>query len=221
MDEDAGGAPVCLAHLLVAGTPVDPGTARDVARFRKAERARLMEARRRIPAADRAALTAALEEALAGVVTPRPGLRIAAYWPIRGEPDLRGWMGRAHAAGATVLLPVVVARDAPLVFRAWHPGCAMERGIWNIPVPAAGAEAVPEVVISPLVGVDDGCFRLGNGGGYYDRTLARLDPPARAIGTGFADCRMPTIFPMPWDIPMDSVVLADGTVRHRAGDGSA
>ena len=54
------------------------------------------------------------------------------------------------------------------------------------------------------------------GGGYYDRTLARLDPLPRVIGVGFAGCRIPTIYPMPWDIPMHDVVLADGTVQHRA-----
>jgi 5,10-methenyltetrahydrofolate synthetase len=110
-------------------------------------------------------------------------------------------MEEAHTSGATVLLPVVVAKSAPLIFRVWNPGCAMERDIWNIPFPADGAEMTPEAVISPLLGVDKGCFRLGNGGGYYDRALARLDPPARAIGVGFPRCQMPTIFPMPWEIP--------------------
>jgi 5,10-methenyltetrahydrofolate synthetase len=141
-------------------------------------------------------------------------MRIAVYWPIRGEPDLRGWMERAHAAGATALLPVVVKKSAPLIFRNWSPGCAMDRGAWNIPVPAEGRTITPDVVVSPLLGVDDACFRLGNGGGYYDRTLAEMDPLPRVIGVGFPDCRIPTIFPMPWDIPMQVVVLADGSVRH-------
>lgn len=91
----------------------------------------------------------------------------------------------------------------------------MERGIWNIPVPASGRRAHPDIVVSPLLGVDKACFRLGNGGGYYDRTLAALDPQPQVIGVGFPDCRMPTIFPMPWDIAMDVVVLADGSIEHR------
>ncbi len=215
-EEETGGSPACFAHELVEGQPVDPETARDVARFRRAERARLMEARRRMSSSDRARAAETLARAVDQLVTPEAGMRVAVYWPIRGEPDLRGWMTRAHDTGASVLLPVVIRKAEPLVFRLWSPGCAMERGIWNIPVPAEGKEKRPDVVVAPLVGVDRDCYRLGNGGGYYDRTLAGLDPLPRVIGVGFADCRVPTIYPMPWDIPMHSVVLADGTVQHRA-----
>lgn len=213
-DGDSGGSDPCFAHLLVDGKPVDTATMRDVARFRRAERARLMDARRRIATPDRAAMTTRLSEALETIVAPKRGICIAVYWPSRGEPDLRDWMAKAHDAGATLLLPVVVEKDAPLVFRVWLPGCAMERGVWNIPVPAKGETMKPDVVISPLLGADEACFRLGNGGGYYDRTLARLDPMPKVIGVGFADCIIPTIFPMPWDVPMDTVVLADGSVCH-------
>ncbi|WP_116597179.1 5-formyltetrahydrofolate cyclo-ligase [Primorskyibacter marinus] len=215
-DGDSGGSDPCMAHLLVDGNPVDPATMRDVARFRSAERARLMDARRRISTPQRAAMTTKLSRTLETIVAPQQGMRIAAYWPIRGEPDLRDWMARAHDAGANVLLPVVVKKNAPLIFRDWSPGCAMERGVWNIPVPAKGEAMKPDVVISPLLGADEACFRLGNGGGYYDRTLALLDPMPKVIGVGFADCIISTIFPMPWDVPMDIVVLADGSVCHRS-----
>lgn len=215
-DGETGGSDPCMAHLLINGQPVDPGKMQDVSHFRTAERARLMEARRRISTPERAAMNAILISAIDTIVAPQRDIRIAVYWPIRGEPDLRGWMTRTHGAGATVLLPVVVEKDAPLIFRDWSPGRVMHRGVWNIPVPADGTEMVPDVVISPLLGVDKACFRLGNGGGYYDRTLARFDPLPKVIGVGFSDCVMPTIFPMPWDIPMDTVVLADGSVRHRS-----
>ena len=215
MEDDLGGSPACFAHQLIDGHVVDPGAARDVARFRKAERARLMEERKRISSADRATMTQILVEALTNCVMARPGITIAVYWPIRGEPDLREWMAQAHVAGATVLLPVVLEKSAPLVFRPWTPGCAMERGIWNIPVPRDGPELCPDVVVAPLVGVDRECFRLGNGGGYYDRTLARLVPHPLIIGVGWPNCAVSTIFPMPWDIPMDCVVLANGTIRQR------
>lgn len=216
MEEDEkGGSDACMAHLLVDGTPVDPRALQDVSRFRKAERTRLLDARRRIPTSARAAIDAKLSTLVEALVAPHNGMRIAVYWPIRGEPDLRGWMAGAQDAGATILLPVVRERNAPLVFRVWSPGCTMERGLWNIPVPADAVETVPDIVIAPLLGVDDACFRLGNGGGYYDRTLARLDPLPKVIGVGFSDCVIPTIFPMPWDVPMDSIVLSDGSVRHR------
>jgi 5-formyltetrahydrofolate cyclo-ligase len=214
-DDDIGGAEPCLAHLLVDGHPVDPETLRDVARFRTAERARLMKARQKLSVAEHAAASAKLTAMLKTRVCPQQGMRIAVYWPIHAEPDLRDWMAKAHTAGAAILLPVVTEQHAPLSFRSWQPGCAMRRGVWNIPVPASGAEAVPDLVISPLLGVDETCFRLGNGGGYYDRTLAHLDPRPKVIGVGFSHCLMPTIFPMPWDIPMDSVILSDGTVFDR------
>lgn len=213
-DEPGGGAEPCFAHLLVDGHPVDPGTARDVARFRRAERARLLAART-LSSDERAAATAALIAGLDRVVTPAAGMVVAVYWPIRGEPDLRSWMNAAHAAGARVCLPVVVEKHAPLAFREWSPGCRMTRGFWNIPVPAEGEACLPDIVVAPLVGVDEACYRLGNGGGYYDRTLARLEPAPRVVGVGFAGCLVPTIFPMPWDVPMDEVVLSDGTHLQR------
>ena len=113
-----------------------------MARFRAAERARLLEARRHLSVPRRAEETLNLAVKLETLVAPQQGMRIAVYWPIRGEPDLRDWMAKAHAAGVTILLPVVAEKDAPLSFRAWQPGCAMARGVWNIPVPARGAEAV-------------------------------------------------------------------------------
>ncbi|MGR3633418.1 MAG: 5-formyltetrahydrofolate cyclo-ligase [Limimaricola soesokkakensis] len=213
-DDPAGGTAPCFAHLLVGGHPVDPETARDVARFRRAERARLM-ATRALCSQERAQATNALIEGLHRIVTAKPGMTIAGYWPIRGEPDLRSWMVANHLAGARIVLPVVVDKCAPLEFHAWSPGCRMTRGLWNIPVPAGGETLRPDIIVAPLVGADEALHRLGNGGGYYDRTLAALDPPPRAIGVGFAGCLMPSIFPMPWDMPMNAVLLSDGTYRER------
>lgn len=215
MEEDsAGGSPACFAHLLVDGHPVDPETARDVARFRRAERARLLKLRT-LCAEDRERATACLIEGLDRLVAPRAGRTVAVYWPIRGEPDLRPWMCRVHEAGAQILLPVVTAKDAPLEFHTWSPDCRMARGIWNILVPASGEPRRPDVVIAPLVGVDETLHRLGNGGGYYDRTLARIETSPRTIGVGFAGCQLPTIYPMPWDVPMDEALLSDGTHLKR------
>ena len=74
--------------------------------------------------------------------------------------------------GGTVALPVVVEKARPLIFRAYRPGDRLEKGVWNIPVPADGAAVTPDIVIAPLVGFDGGKFRLGYGGGFFDRTLA-------------------------------------------------
>lgn len=216
MDEDDRAESVpCFEHLLVNGQPVDPQALADVAVFRKAERQRLYARRRMLATADRAASEAVIARALDAVLGDTGGRAIAAYWPIRGEPDLRGWMTSAHRRGARLALPVVVERDAPVAFHVWSPGCAMQRGVWNIPVPLGTVAVTPDIVISPLLGVDDALYRLGNGGGYYDRTLARLTGPRLVVGVGHGVARMATIFPMPWDVPMDVVLLGDGTVLHR------
>ncbi|SFQ68152.1 5,10-methenyltetrahydrofolate synthetase [Roseivivax halotolerans] len=208
-ENESGDAP-CFGHLLVGGHPVDPDTARDVARFRRAERASLVAARA-LPSVEREMATDALIDGLDRIVALAQGMTVAAYWPIRGEPDLRPWMRKVYDAGAHVLLPVVIEEQAPLEFRTWSPDSRMARDVWNILVPADGAPRRPDVVIAPLVGVDKDLYRLGNGGGYYDRTLALIAPKPRIIGVGFSGCWLPTIFPMPWDVRMDDVLLSDGT----------
>ena len=98
-DGDTGGSAPCMAHLLIDGTPVDPIRMRDVARFRAAERARLLKARRHLSVSRRAEETQILAAKLETLAAPQKGMRISAYWPIRGEPDLRDWMadGRDRA----------------------------------------------------------------------------------------------------------------------------
>ena len=82
----------------------------------------------------------------------------------------------------------------------------MERGFWNIPVPVAGPEVAPDILLAPVVGFDDAGYRLGHGGGYFDRTLAAREPRPRAIGVGLASARLATIHPQPHDIPMQAIV---------------
>jgi 5,10-methenyltetrahydrofolate synthetase len=140
------------------------------------------------------------------------GRVISGYWPIKGEADLRPWLTALDAAGAKVALPVVVTKGAPLVFRRWQPGMAMERGDWNIPVPPANAEVLrPDLSLAPLVGWDGDGYRLGYGGGYFDRTLAALgaDRPV-IIGVGLQSARLSTIFPQWHDIRMSVIVTEVG-----------
>jgi 5,10-methenyltetrahydrofolate synthetase len=209
--DDPGGSPPCFLHELEAGAEgfvaVDPQQARDVARWRKAERARLIAARLAVPADERARVADAVAAALDREVEPGPGRVVSLYWPFRGELDLRGWMAAAVGRGARVALPTVAAMRQPLVFREWRPGCAMRRGVWNIPEPADGEVLTPDVVIAPLVGFDPTGYRLGYGGGFYDRTLAALSPKPRAIGVGHPVAAIPTIFPQPHDVQMDVVLI--------------
>lgn len=213
-DDDSGGTQPCFAHEMVGGHAVDPETRRDVARFRKSERARLYQLRKALSQGERQVQTACVIDRLEQMFGDVADTTFGVYWPIRGELDLRPWMERLHGRGARVALPVVVEKGSPVAFHRWAPRCKMERGVWNIPVPAEAERLRPDIVIVPLVGVDEACFRLGNGGGYYDMTLAALDPAPHKVAVGQDFCRVKTIFPLPWDIGMDSVVLGDGTVMR-------
>ncbi|MGE0745990.1 MAG: 5-formyltetrahydrofolate cyclo-ligase, partial [Rhodospirillales bacterium] len=202
------------------GGLVDPQQRADVQRWRKAERARLIAARLAIPGEERRRQGEAIAAQLDGLLGAVAGLTVSAYWPFRGEPDLRGFLARVAVRGGRTALPVVVAPGRPLVFRAWTPGDPTEPGVWDIPGPAADAPAVtPDVVIAPVVGFDPACFRLGYGGGYFDRTLAAMAPRPRAIGVGYGCAAIPTIYPQPHDIPMDWVVTGEEVYSRGAPGG--
>lgn len=194
---------------------VDPQQARDVAGWRKAERAQLRALRDAMGAADRRAASGALDRALRALLACRfdgmAGRVFSGYWPIKGEPDLRPLLAALAAEGARVALPVVETKAAPLVFRRWTPETRMIRGDWNIPIPPPEAERLaPQIALAPLVGWDGAGYRLGYGGGYFDRTLAALAPRPFAIGVGYEAARLATIHPQPHDIPLDAVVTEAG-----------
>lgn len=223
-DEGQGSfaSPPCFMHELdpaYLGFSPEPDRQQraDVMRWRKAERQRLIQERLAIPAEDRKRHTARITDALDGMIGDVAGLTVSTYWPFRGEPDLRPWMKAVIARGGRCALPVVVERGAPMVFRAWTPGARLEHGIWNIPIPADGPEIDPDVVIAPVVGFDPSCYRLGYGGGFFDRTLAAREPRPRAIGIGYATAALATIYPQPHDIPMTAIVTQDGIMEPALG----
>lgn len=192
----------------------------DVARWRRAERKRLTGLRDALGRDGRAQasrdIAAHLEAALSARKLGR-GTVLSGYWPIKGEPDLRPLLAALHRDGVIVALPVVAERAAPLMFRHWTPETKMTRGDWNIPVPPADAEALrPDVTLAPCLGWDDGCYRLGWGGGYFDRTLAALNPRPLAIGVALSAARLQTIHPQPHDIPLDLIVTETGVSAEQA-----
>jgi 5-formyltetrahydrofolate cyclo-ligase len=139
------------------------------------------------------------------------GSIFSAYWPIKGEPDLRALMSDLHASGATIALPVVETRAVPPVVRNWTPGTRMARGDGNIPVPPPVAVPLtPDVALAQLMEWTDTGFRPGNGGGYFDRTLADPTPRPATIGIGFQSARLSTIYPQLHDIPLDISVTEAG-----------
>ena len=118
------------------------------------------------------------------------------------------------ACGSQVALPVVIDKNGPLEYRTWRPGERLIDGVWNIPVPERREIVIPHAVLAPLVGFDRQCYRLGNGGGYFDRTLAALAPKPLAIGIGLELSQIETIYPQSFDIPMDIIVTED-QIRRR------
>lgn len=217
-EPDDYASPACLMH------EVDPAYMgleepwEAVREWRRSERKRLIDARKAMDSVAREGRTAAIISHLDALLAPViAGKTVSVYWPFQGEPNLRDWMAAISAQGATCLLPVVTEKAGPLTFRTWHPGARLERGVLGILVPTEGSERQPDIVIAPVVGYDRGCYRLGVGGGYFDRTLAALSPRPPAIGIGFSQQQIRTINPQPHDIPMDAVVTEDGVIRRPGG----
>lgn len=194
----------------------------EVAAWRRARRAELIAARLALPAEEHRRASEAVCRRL-DVELRRLGTATsyAFYWPLRGEVDVRPVIEPLIAGGgALASLPVVVERNGTLAFHAWRPGDAMGKDAHGIPYPIDGAVIRPDIVLVPLVGFDGGGYRLGYGGGYYDRTLAALLARPRTIGIGFELGRLASIHPQPHDIALDAIVTEHG-IWHRGDDGRA
>jgi 5,10-methenyltetrahydrofolate synthetase len=153
-----------------------------------------------------------------------PGLArrvVAVCWPYKNEYDARFLARALRERGATIALPVVIGARRPLVFRAWHPGVRLARGAYDIPYPADTPEVVPDALVVPMNGFDDGGYRLGYGGGFFDRTLAALRAAGHrivAIGVAYEQARIgDALHPQPYDVPMDFVVTERGIYARRDG----
>ncbi|MBU6474622.1 MAG: 5-formyltetrahydrofolate cyclo-ligase [Alphaproteobacteria bacterium] len=143
-------------------------------------------------------------------VEPVAGAVVAGYWPVKGEVDalpiLRALLSREHACA----LPHVAGDGAPLLFRRWDENVKMTTGKYGLQEPAAGDEAVmPDVLLVPVLAFDANGYRLGYGGGFYDRTIARLkkQKPVRAIGLAYEMQHYKDGLPRDGnDIRMDAVI---------------
>ena len=186
-------------------------TPEEVAAWRKEERARLIALRDALPLEERRALDAKVTERLLDEFGHLAGKTFGFYWPMKGEFDPRVFVLRMRERGSRTALPIVVKKAAPLEFREWWPGVETRPGVFGLPIPQGSPVLVPEVVLMPPVGFDAKGYRLGYGGGFFDRTLASLSqhPPLK-IGVGRELNRIATIHPQPHDIPMDVVVTERG-----------
>jgi 5-formyltetrahydrofolate cyclo-ligase len=192
----------------------------EIRRWRREQRDELIGRREALPQRKRQELQARIIDLLPTRFPELTGGLIGFYWPIRSEIGLHALIRRLLEQGAEAALPAVVEKGAPLEFRAWRPGDRLERGFWNIPVPAERRVVRPTVLLVPLVGFDPEGYRLGYGGGYYDRTLAAMTPRPRAIGVGYDLGRLETIHPQGHDVPMDAIVTEAGVFEAppRAGE---
>ena len=145
---------------------------------------------------------------------------IGAYWPIKGEfdplPALHRWKEDGELVDEPqrrrIGLPVINKQHKTLTFHAWYPGCEMEEDAYGIPKPKNTELIVPTLLFVPCVGYGPGGYRLGYGGGFYDRTLAALRPKPYTVGLGFANGLLPGLEPEPHDVPLDALLNELGVV---------
>jgi 5-formyltetrahydrofolate cyclo-ligase len=147
----------------------------------------------------------------AGAVVP-----VSVYWPMGNEIDVKPLLAALDRTGHVIGLPVALSRGAPLAFRRWRPGDALLDGGFGTSIPGeASAPVVPRILIVPLLAFDRAGFRLGYGGGYYDRTLAALRRagPVTAIGVAYAGQEVPAVPRGPLDQPLDVIVTERETIH--------
>jgi 5-formyltetrahydrofolate cyclo-ligase len=182
--------------------------------WRKSERSRLIAARAALDAETlerfRLRMDVHLQRSFPGLAAAK----LAFCWPIMGEYDARHLARTLRSRGALTALPVVVAPKQPLAFREWHPGVHLAKGPLDIPYPENSPAVVPNAVLLPMNGWDGAGYRLGYGGGFFDRTLAAMPKKPAVIGLAYEMAKMETIHPQSWDIPVDWVVTERGVYRR-------
>jgi 5-formyltetrahydrofolate cyclo-ligase len=141
---------------------------------------------------------------------------VSAYWPMGSELDPRPLMMALQGAGHQIALPVVRETNQPLVFRAWSPGDDLEPAAFNTQIPSPDKpELTPGVVLAPLLAFDRRGYRLGYGGGFYDRTLEylRARGGVLAIGIAYAGQEVPAVPRGPTDKRLDWIVTEAEAIR--------
>jgi 5-formyltetrahydrofolate cyclo-ligase len=138
---------------------------------------------------------------------------VSGFFSFTTEIPVLPLMAKLASSGWTTALPIVQGKNLPLIFRKWFPGEPTIPGIWNIPMPPETApEVVPDVLLVPMLAFDKRGYRLGYGGGFYDRTLngLRTHKPIQAIGIAYSDQEVPEVPHGDHDEPMDWILTERG-----------
>ena len=168
-------------------------------------RRQLIAARRAMPADVKAQADARIMAALWRWLDEHQPRSLGGYLALAGEPELMPLYERLSSRGITLAMPVALEKNAALVYQRWLPGESLSRDASGMQAPAArDAQIAPEVVLAPCVGFNDQGFRLGFGGGYFDRTLA-LAPRPKALGIAYASTRV-SFMTDPHDIALDLII---------------
>ncbi|WP_205617144.1 5-formyltetrahydrofolate cyclo-ligase [Pelomicrobium methylotrophicum] len=188
----------------------DPPPPEAVAAWRRQLRPLLIARRNRMDGPTRRRCQAAITEILERAFPIGKGWIVGLCWPYKGEYDARFPARTFRQRGAVTALPAVVDKRGPLEFRRWWPGAPTRAEVYGIPVPVGTAVVTPHVAFVPPVAFDDRGYRLGYGGGYFDRTLAAAKPRPIAVAVAFEMQRLPDLLAQPHDIPMDFIVTEAG-----------
>ena len=183
---------------------------------KRAERTRALARRAAAFAAHGASAGARLATHGLSFLDLAPDAIISGFSAIRDEIDAAPLLARLHAAGHPLGLPVMQGKGLPLLFRTWSPGDAMGKVQWGIAEPLPDKPVLePDVVLVPLLAFDAAGHRLGYGGGFYDRTLARLRAikPVVAVGVAYDELKVDAVPHQGYDQPLDWVLTPSGPLR--------
>ena len=160
-----------------------------------------------------------LQEVLRVWLVTRGENSIGAYWPIKGEfdalPALFRWTEGETDTKRQIGLPVINRETRHLRFHVWYPGCPMEEDAYGIPKPKDTDAFEPQLLLVPCVGFGPKGVRLGYGGGFYDRTLADLQPRPYTVGVGYSHGFIPWLTGEPHDVPLDAMLTEEGVAWQR------
>lgn len=186
----------------------------DSGEFRRNLRREMIARRMALSSEAHAALSAGVCARLDEAFPALAELTVGFCWPVQNEPDLRPFIAELIARGGRVVLPVVVRPGTPLAFREWWPEQPLTPDRYDIPTPTDGEFLRPQALLLPVNAFDAAHYRIGYGGGFFDRTLASLSPRPLAIGVGFEFQRVESIRPAAHDLPLNAMVT-ESSVSHR------